>query len=604
MVIAQKTAHFSRVALFAFLLCAASLDRADALEVSVTGPVSEEMRETLQGGSLLFEQSTSETDVSVQEIVSIAQADYQRLLAVLYDSGYFGAIIDITLDGREASTIEPVNPPTSVARAVIRVTPGRSFRFGRLNAAPLAPGTALPAQFARDETATLGVLKETVSTGIEGWRDEGHAKAQLADQSVTARHDKARIDASLTFDPGPRLRFGPLQVSGNTSVRTERIIEMAGLPEGETYSPQELEDAANRLIRAGAFKSVAMIEADDYNANRMLAVTAKVVETQPRRFGFGAEIATIDGLSLSTYWMHRNLLGGAERLRLEAEIEGIGGETGGTDYRLSARFERPATFNEDTNFYSLAEIEQQDQENFFSRRFSIEAGIERIASEKRRYTLGVGVRRATTRDAFGENDYTLLLFPLGVQFDYRDKKLDARKGYFADVDVAPFVALTGADNGVLSTADFRTYKTFGETKSTTLAFRAQIGSLIGPALSVSPADFLFYSGGGGTVRGQDFESLGVTLPNGNLVGGRSFLGFSGEVRFRSQGALGYVGFVDVGYVGSEVFPDGSGEWHSGAGIGIRYDTTIGPIRFDIATPTSGGEDSANVQIYIGIGQSF
>ena len=107
------------------------------------------------------------------------------------------------------------------------------------------------------------------------------------------------------------------------------------------------------------------------------------------------------------------------------------------------------------------------------------------------------------------------------------------------------------------------------------------------------------------MRGHDFQSLGVDFGNGDVIGGRSFLGLSGEVRVKTGEKLSVVGFYDLGYIGSEVFPDGnSGEWHSGAGVGVRYDTGIGPVRLDIAVPVDGPDDSKGVELYIGIGQSF
>jgi len=64
-------------------------------------------------------------------------------------------------------------------------------------------------------------------------------------------------------------------------------------------------------------------------------------------------------------------------------------------------------------------------------------------------------------------------------------------------------------------------------------------------------------------------------------------------------------FYDAGYVGAEEGYDGSGNWASGAGLGLRYDTGFGPVRVDVATPVAGGPDDADaVQIYIGIGQAF
>ncbi len=589
-------------------VCGAALVWASGLsaaDVRLTG-VSEDsdLYQTLTGGSLLIEQSQQETPPSTQEIVAAAQADYGRLLAVLYDQGYFGPVIRITLDGTDAAEIPPVQPPRAINTAVITVDTGPLFRFGRAEIAPVAPDTELPEEFATGQTASLSVLKDTVSSGIDGWRGQGHAKAELASQDLTARHPERTINAELRLAPGPRLRFGPLQVTGNRDVRTDRILDIAGLPSGEVFDPAELRLAADRLRRTGAFSSVALLEADRIGPNDTLGITAQLTEAPPRRFGFGAELGSLEGLTLSTFWLHRNLLGGAERLRLEGEVKGIGGNSGGEDYRLSARFERPATFNEDTDFYALAQIEQLDEVNFFSRQLDLEAGIKRIASENRTYTLGLGLRTAETRDAFGENRYTLLTLPLGAQFDYRDNRLDAKDGYYVNASLTPFVAVSGSDNGLRSYVDARAYRTFGVTRPVTFALRGQLGSVYGPDLNVAPADYLFYSGGGGTVRGQPYQTLGVDLGNDQTVGGRSFLAVSAEARVQVTDSIGIVGFVDGGYVGAEEFYDGSGVWHSGAGLGVRYNTGIGPIRVDLAVPTSGPETDENFQVYIGIGQSF
>ncbi len=101
---------------------------ASALDVSLSGPLDDDLRETLENGSLLFEQaeavSAGDDDtppVRPQEIVSVAQADYKRLLAILYDQGYFSPVIEIRLDGREATGIQIVAPPSSIGKAVITI---------------------------------------------------------------------------------------------------------------------------------------------------------------------------------------------------------------------------------------------------------------------------------------------------------------------------------------------------------------------------------------------------------------------------------------------------------------------------------------------------
>lgn len=577
---------------------------AHGAEVNLDVISDDDLAGKMRGGSLLVEQTLLEENPPTSaEILAAAQADYKRLLAVLYDNGYFSGVINITVDGREAASIPPVQPPSQISKVQITVEAGSKFTFGRAEIAPVTEDTELPEGFATDQTASLGVLKEAVSAGVNGWRAQGHAKAALSGQALTADHPNRKVNAALTLEPGPRLRFGPLVVKGESDVRRKRIHDIAGLPEGEVFSPEEIRLSTERLRRTGSFSAVSLSEAEEIGPDGTLPVIAQITDAPKRRLGFGAELSTLEGLTLSAFWLHRNVNGGAERLRFDAEVSGIGGSSGGIDYKFGVRFDRPATFNEDTDAYALAKLEQLDEVSYFSRQLDIEAGIKRIANENRTYTLGLGLRTAQTRDVFGEDRYTLLTLPLSAEFDYRDDRLNANDGYYLKANVMPFLALSGSASGMRSFVDLRGYKTFGAARPVTLALRGQFGSVYGPDLSEAPADYLFYSGGGGTVRGQAYQSLGVPVGT-DMAGGRSFLGLSAEVRVGVTDSIGIVGFVDAGYIGEEEFYDGSGIWHSGAGLGLRYNTAIGPVRLDVAVPTSGPDTDEKFQVYIGIGQSF
>ena len=160
---------------------------------------------------------------------------------------------------------------------------------------------------------------------------------------------------------------------------------------------------------------------------------------------------------------------------------------------------------------------------------------------------------------------------------------------------------TGAE---VLTVGLRAYRALGAAERVVLAGRLQLGTIFGADAEELPPGSLFFSGGGGTVRGQPYQSLGGG-PDGDAdTGGLSFLGLSGELRVRTAGAFGVVAFADAGFVGRDSVPGQEGEWQSGAGIGLRYDTGIGPIRLDLATPVSGPGDNDGVEIYIGIGQAF
>ena len=166
------------------------------------------------------------------------------------------------------------------------------------------------------------------------------------------------------------------------------------------------------------------------------------------------------------------------------------------------------------------------------------------------------------------------------------------------------MALAGSSDGAQIKLDARGYESFGPEEDLTFAARVQLGSLFGPALLDSPPTYRFFSGGGGTVRGQDYQSLAITDPAGGRSGGRSFLGLSAEIRQVMTENIEAVVFADWGYIGSEEFPNVSGDSHAGAGLGLRYHTGVGPIRLDLATPVSGSTPASSYYIYIGIGQAF
>lgn len=551
---------------------------------------------------------------SSQDYVAAARADYRRLLAGLYAEGYYGGVISILVDGQEASAIDPFDAPERIGEVVLRVEPGPRFTFGRTVIAPLAPATELPEGFAAGEPALSGVIEEAAAAAIEAWRQEGNAKAAIASEEIVAVHPGDRLDVALGIAPGPELTFGDVTVTGNEAVRTARILRIAGVPTGEVFDPDELERAATRLRRAGAFDSVAVVEADAIGPGDTLPIELQVVESLPRRIGFGAELSSLDGLAVTAFWLHRNLLGGAERLRVEAEASDIqttavDDRGGGVDYALGATFGRPATFSPDNDLTVAARLSQEDEEGYFLRQLSFDVGITRYASDDLVVTFGLGVLVGREETAVETREYALLTVPLTAVLDRRDDPQDARSGYFLDLEATPFLTFAGdAGNGARLYADARAYRSFGER--VTLAARGQVGSVLGADREDVPQDFLFFSGGGGTVRGQPFQSLGVEVPDPDAsgetvtLGGASLAGVQLEARVGFTDSFSGVAFADAAYVGEEAIPLTEGDWHAGVGLGVRYNSFVGPIRLDVATPATGDDAFGEVQLYIGIGQSF
>ena len=580
---------------------------AQAAEVTFNAPqASEKFTDKLRSASLSLTTAARE-DATAQDLLAAAQSDYARLIGVLYAEGYYGGVITIRVDGKEAASIPPLRAPGEIHQIDITVERRNRFAFGIARVAPVPPNADLPEGFATGKRARGDLIGEAARSGVNAWRDAGHAKAEMSRESITADHARKTLDADITLTPGPRLRFGTFEVATSdppSRVRASRIRAIAGLPTGKTFSPEALAQSATRLRRTGAFRSVVVTEAETPNPDGTLDISTRVVDAKPRRLGAGAELSSLEGLTLSGFWMHRNLLGGAERLRFDAMIGGLGGNSGGEDVRLSGRFERPATITPDTSLILLANIEDKNEPDYRERSVEIGGGFRHIFSRQLTAEADITYRYSDIDDDLGSRSLQHLLLPLRATWDRRDNALDAKSGQFIDLTLTPFVGLEeDSGTGTRLFADARTYHSFGAADGVTVAARAQLGSVAGATISDVPADMLFYSGGAGTVRGQAYQSLGVDLLPGVTVGGRAFMAFSGELRTDVTTSIQAVTFADTGFVGQDSFGSGKGEWHSGAGVGARYMTGVGPIRVDLATPL-GNDAGRKFELYIGIGQAF
>jgi translocation and assembly module TamA len=470
----------------ALIALAASGGQASALERLEfrTPGASEDVARALRAASLLAASELDGRD-NAQDLFAAARAEYAALLGALYATGHYSGVITIRIDGREAASIAPLDAPGRIDVIEVTVEPGPAFRLSRAEVAPLARGTELPPGFAIGQPALSGAVRDAAVAGVSGWRNLGHAKARVSGQDVTANHRDATLAARIALDPGPRLRFGPLAVDGAERMQERRIIKIAGLPEGKVFSPQELERAANRLRRTGVFRSVALTEGD-VRAPDLVPITATVVEELPRRYSFGAEIASQEGLSLTGFWLHRNLLGGAERLRIEGEINNIGAQNSGVDYSLGVTLDRPATITPDTTLGFAAEIGHLDEEDFAADVASAGVRLTHFFSDTLTGRLGFSYEYANGRDLVSDFLFRNVSIPIGVNWDRRNDKTNATDGFYLDAEVKPFFGFGTTGSGARTRIDARGYLGLGAEDRFVLAGRLQLGLITGSSLLETP----------------------------------------------------------------------------------------------------------------------
>ena len=174
------------------------------------------------------------------------------------------------------------------------------------------------------------------------------------------------------------------------------------------------------------------------------------------------------------------------------------------------------------------------------------------------------------------------------------------------MNVTPYWDLTQGDNGFVKTLfTGATYFQFLERPSVVWAVRGAYGMISGSSRADIPADKRFYAGGGGSVRGYPYQTVGPLDDDDKPLGGRSLLELSNELRYRVTETIGVVAFLDGGAAYAEQIPDFDKSFLWGAGLGLRYYTSFAPLRLDVAVPLDKrpGVDDA-FQIYVSIGQAY
>jgi translocation and assembly module TamA len=194
-----------------------------------------------------------------------------------------------------------------------------------------------------------------------------------------------------------------------------------------------------------------------------------------------------------------------------------------------------------------------------------------------------------------------------VRNDTRGNRLDPRDGSLVELRADPSVSFGDASLAfVRATAEGRVYESFAEGDRITLAARARAGwiaPLSGDA-DDAPPDRRFYAGGGGSVRGYEYNSIYPRERDtqGLVPGGQGLLETSFEARWRIGDRFGAAAFVD----GGNAFDDwqDAAELRWGAGVGVRYDLGFAPLRIDLAVPLDAREGDPDYALYISLGQAF
>jgi translocation and assembly module TamA len=540
-------------------------------------------------------------------LLAKARSDREQLVAALYADARYEGVVTITIQGKPLDDLPPDaefsgQQPIPVA---IDVTPGPKFTLSNIRLEGDAAGLA-SADFgliAGGDAGSGAVLKAEAAI-VRALKQEGRPLAAVTGSKIVADHATSTLDVTLTVAAGPVAGYGDTTVEGTEKVDRDFTEYMTGLKRGRQYSPDEIDDARDRLLGLEVFNSVTLKEADGLDAQGNIPINVQVSERKPRYFGIGGTLSNTEGLGIEGYWGHRNLFGRAEKLRIEGAISGIGSnEFTGLNYNAGIMFEKPGVVGPASKFFASFKtvLEHPDAYDNFSVKGS--TGLSYELDQSQTVSAEAALEYSRIHDAFGKHTYLIASIPLQYVFDNRDNRLNPTKGFRVLAYAEPSYDILSGAAFVKLRGEGSAYQAMDTSGKFVFAERVAIGSIIGAGLQDVPANRRFYSGGGGSVRGYAYQGIGPKDTEGQPIGGLSFFETSVEMRVAVTDTIGIVPFVDAGTVSTRQVPNFS-DMKVGAGVGVRYLTPFGPLRVDAAVPLNRGPDDPHFGIYAGIGQAF
>ncbi|WP_242111894.1 autotransporter assembly complex protein TamA [Luteimonas aquatica] len=204
--------------------------------------------------------------------------------------------------------------------------------------------------------------------------------------------------------------------------------------------------------------------------------------------------------------------------------------------------------------------------------------------------------------------YATFLYPsLRAEYVDVDDRLFPRRG------IGGFVVLRTGLESLGSDASFGQlqaraswFKGLGERNR--LIVRGEIGHTFTNALVDMPPSLRFYAGGDRSIRGYEYREVGPRIEKIEItgsgrerrvdsfaIGAKNLLTGSVEFERYFTDTLGAAVFVDSG----DAFDGTKPDWRTGVGVGARYKSPVGPIRFDIARGLNDPDSPFTIGLSIG-----
>ena len=591
-------------------------------------------------------------------LIGRARGDLERLKTVLESFGYYQSYVEIRIDGLpldDPGVGEELTSRSKDDDSEIKIT----FSIGPLYHlrnveidGKVPPGAD---KILALEKGAPAVAADVLGAGdrLLNWlEDQGYAFAKV-DTPIAHEDPPNRVlDVSFHAQTGALVQIGDIRIRGLKDMKEAFVRKRLLLHTGEQYGATKIEAARKDLLALGVFSSVSVRLGTKPDSQGRIPVTFNARERKQHAVSVSGAYSSDLGGSTGVSWTKRNVSGKADSLTLSATAINLGGgtSTNGIGYDVNGKYLIPDWKERDQSLQTAIGAIRQSLDAYDQTAYTGTVTVNRKLSSIWSVSAGLGIEQeridqhecyvgqcddlrpgcnlvnqtpapgTTEPPACDERfSYTLLSLPITALFNTTglDSPLeDATHGMRVSLSVTPTFSF-----GHPSTRFFVTQGTgslyfdlnkigFNKTPGrSVLALRALAGLAAGASQFSLPPDQRFYAGGSGTIRGYRYQSVGPLFPNGNPVGGTAINAGSVEYRQRFGTNFGTAVFLDAGNVSKNLNPL-NGQLKTGAGVGLRYYTPIGPIRLDVAVPLQrrSGREEANpddsFEIYIGLGQAF
>ena len=479
-----------------------------------------------------------------------------------------------------------IDHETGAVRVVIDVDEGPLHRVGAVHIRGEVPEAARTQVLAQINGAVGGVysplrrqdLLQEVHVDLY---KHGYAEARVSlDEDKQARGaDEVTHELVLELNAGPLIHVGEVEFAGDTRTRKSVLRRATDVREGDVFDRNRIEADRMSLSSLGVFSAV---RADvEPQSSSMWDLTYQLRPSKTLEVGLLAGYGSYEKLRGGLEVFHANQFGRAERGRLQM-VEST--KSTSAEYQLTI----PQLFGTPTSGSVRAFGLDREEVSFDRREVGMSAGIRRH-SERYGFDLALRFQYESLRaenvvpdlEDTAPQDSRVGAVTLDIARDRRDNPLSPSRGYELGLALETAVQAIGSEVDY-QRLDFRAswHRRIGTGQVIHAGMRHGVIWTFGKGTSDIPINRRFFPGGESTVRGYTEGRAAPRGANGEVIGAEVSTIVNLEYELALLRSISAVVFVDTGLTGATLDDFPGNELRLSAGVGLRYNSIIGPVRLE------------------------